>query len=45
MIFTGPNVLRLLNQISYGFPGAACPVFGSPGVAALAAIGFEASAP
>jgi hypothetical protein len=45
MIFTGPNVLRLLNGTGYGFPGAACPVFGSVGVAALAAIGLVASVP
>ena len=45
MIFTGPRVLRLLNGAGYGFPGAACPVFGLVGLAALAAIGLLASAP
>jgi hypothetical protein len=44
-VFSPGRKVSIQEVEIYGLPGAACPVFGSVGVAALAAMGFEASAP
>lgn len=44
-VFSGPHYLRKLLSLLYGFSGVDCPVFGSAGVVALAAMGFAASTP